>query len=49
MNSIIIEEMVRREIEKDVLTGEIYQLEDEELEEVIWIMIESGSDYIAYA
>jgi hypothetical protein len=49
MDSIIIEEMVRREIEKDVLTGEIYSLEDEELEQVIWIMIESGSDYIAYA
>jgi len=49
MDSIIIEEMVKREIEKDVLTGEIYQLKDEELEQVIWIMIKSGSDYIAYA
>jgi hypothetical protein len=49
MDSIIIEDMVKREIEKDVLTGEIYQLKDEELEQVIWIMIKSGSDYIAYA
>jgi hypothetical protein len=49
MDSIIIEDMVKREIEKDVLTGEIYQLKDEELEQVIWIMVKSGSDYIAYA